>query len=92
MPHWAQVVYPCWSWFAEKRAKNCIFLVKDGLSSGWFSFMAERMGCLVIHKQPKMCTVLGLLDKRISAIYLFLIQVIGIPPDSIINGSKNLLG
>jgi hypothetical protein len=66
MPHWAQVVYPCWSWFAEKRAKNCIFLVKDGLSSGWFSFMAERMGCLVIHKQPKMCTVLGLLDKRIS--------------------------
>jgi hypothetical protein len=24
-------------------------------------------------------------------IYLFLIQVIGIPPDSIINGSKNLL-
>ena len=54
MPHWAQVVYPCWSWFAEKRAKNCIFLVKDGLSSGWFSFMAERMSCLVIHKQPKM--------------------------------------
>jgi hypothetical protein len=25
-------------------------------------------------------------------IYLFLIQFIGIPPDSIINGSKNLLG
>jgi hypothetical protein len=52
IPDIAQTVYPCWSWFGEKQAKNCVFVVKDRLSHKWFNFISSIMGCLVISKQP----------------------------------------
>ena len=62
IPDIAQTVYPCWSWFGEKQAKNCVFVVKDRLSHKWFNFISGIMGCLVISKQPRKCTILGMLN------------------------------
>lgn len=64
IPHAAQILFSCWSFFQATPGDDCAFEVPNGVQSPFMRWMVDAMGCQIVTRRSR-CTRVGIYTGRL---------------------------